>query len=152
MTQRYATVSADGRVTGFYADDITPEIPTGAIEISEEIYAEWVANAMTRAWINGALVETDPLVTPDPEPRPQTVITAREFRERFTRAERGAITLAASKALAADDPTLQVFLDDLTAAQVVELDHPDLLAGMSLLVTLDLLTQARATEILDAAV
>lgn len=82
-------------------------------------------------------------------PTPIRVLTARQFRERFTRAERAAITLAASRALEQDDATLQVFLDDVTAAQEVELDHPDLLAGMDLLVTRDLVTAARAAEILS---
>lgn len=89
-----------------------------------------------------------------PEPTPPTpirVITARQFRERFTRAERVAITLAASQALEAGDAELQVFLDDLSASQVAELDHPDLIAGVQALVTAGLISAARAAEILSTA-
>lgn len=84
-------------------------------------------------------------------PAPIRVITAREFRLRFSLAERGAITLAASQALEQGDPALQVFLDDLAASQVVELDHPELAAGVEALVTAGLISAARAAEILSQA-
>lgn len=92
-----------------------------------------------------------PLSPEAPPPTPIRVITPRQFRLRFTQAERGAVTLAASQALEAGDATLQVFLDDLAASQEVELDHPDLAAGVQALVTAGLIDAARAAEILSVA-
>jgi hypothetical protein len=107
--------------------------------------------AVQPGWIFNGTNFSAPIVAA-PELVPVTVVTARTFRERFTRAERGAITLAASKALDAEDPTLQVFVDDLNAAgNIVDLNHPDLLAGVALLVDLKLITPQRAEQLLSTA-
>ncbi|MFC0407906.1 hypothetical protein [Roseomonas elaeocarpi] len=145
MTQRYATVDADGRVVGFYADDVNPVIPEGAVEISEDAYAEWLTNSDTRCWKDGALVGC---AAPAPAVITTRTITPREFRNRFTAEEKSAITLAASKGLEAGDATLQVFLDDLAAAGAVDLDDPDLLAGVHTLLVAGLITEARAKAVL----
>jgi hypothetical protein len=89
-------------------------------------------------------LEIEPFAAPS---APGAAITPREFRGRFTLAERAAVTLAASRAMEAGDAALQVFLDDLSSSQFVELGHPDLLAGMVALVAAGLLSQARADEI-----
>jgi hypothetical protein len=148
MTQKYALIASDGMVRGFLSDDVNPEIPAGAVPITDDAWKDWIANPETRVWREGKLIELEP--EPLSPPASIRVITARELRERFTRDERGFITLAASRALEADDPSLQVFLDDLNAAGTVELDHPDLLAGVGLLVALKLITQRRAEQILAA--
>ncbi|UZO91780.1 hypothetical protein [Roseomonas mucosa] len=98
----------------------------------------------------GYLYNGSDFVAPPPAAAPGTsrTITPREFRNRFTAAEKGAITLAASRGMEADDSTLQVFLDDLTASSEVELDHPDLIAGMELLVRSGLITPGRSAAIL----
>jgi hypothetical protein len=107
--------------------------------------------AVQPGWVFDGTRFSAPIVSA-PELAPVTIVTARTFRERFTRAERGAITVAASQALTAGDPTLQVFLDDLNAAgNIVELDHPDLLAGVALLVSLQLITPQRAEQVLSTA-
>jgi hypothetical protein len=85
---------------------------------------------------------------PAPVPVLPRIITPREFRLRFTASERGALTLAASQNLLQGDPALQVFLDDLSASQAVELDHPELIAGVDAIVAAALITRARASEIL----
>jgi len=85
------------------------------------------------------------------EPPPVSrIITPRAFRLRFTAEEKAALTLAASKGLEAGDASLQVFLDDLSASQEVDLDHPELRAGMDAVVAAKLMTKARAAEILAA--
>lgn len=68
-------------------------------------------------------------------------IAALAFRRRLG-ARRAAITLAAAAALRADppDPTVQVMLDDLTAARWVDLDEAETVAGLQLLVDRGLLT------------
>ncbi|WP_372918769.1 hypothetical protein [Sandarakinorhabdus sp.] len=78
----------------------------------------------------------------------QRVTTPYEFRRRFTLQERGAITLAASRSLEAGEPNLQVWLDDLNSATVLELDGGPLADGLALLVAARLLTQERRAEIL----
>lgn len=80
---------------------------------------------------------------PDP-PAPIRRITPLAFRRRFPPGARGAITLAAAQALAAGDPTLQVWLDDLAACRVVDLDDPETRAGLDALVGAGLLTAEQA--------
>jgi hypothetical protein len=144
MTQKYALLHEDGTVRGFLSDDVHDEIPAEAVPISDAIWSEWIDNTATRRWIDGALVVVE-LAPPAPVPQ---MITPREFRLRFTLAERAALTLAASQALLQGDPSLQVFLDDLSAAQAVDLTHPEILAGMEAIVAAALISRARADEIL----
>lgn len=80
---------------------------------------------------------------PDP-PAPIRRITPLAFRRRFPPGARGAITLAAAQALAAGDPTLQVWLDDLAACRVVDLDDPETRAGLDAVVGAGLLTAEQA--------
>lgn len=84
-----------------------------------------------------------------PAPPPPSAISPLEFRRRFSLQERSVITLAASQLLEAGNATLQVWLDDLNSAQEVHLDHPDLIAGINLLVQNNLLSSSRASEILS---
>ena len=78
---------------------------------------------------------------------PETVIarnvTRRGFARLFTAAERIAIR-AASEA----SPELADMYEMMTLDETVNLDHPDVAAGMAALVTAGLLTQPRATAIL----
>jgi len=143
MTQKFALLHADGTVQGFLSDDLH-EIPAEAVPISDTLWAEWIEHTATRRWIDGQLVVIE-VAPPAPVP---PMITPREFRLRFTLAERAALTLAASQTLLQGDPSLQVFLDDLSAAQTVDLAHPEILAGMDAIVAADLISRARADEIL----
>ena len=111
-------------------------IPTDPANSDFACYLDWVEA--------GGVADPAPVVVP----APIRVITPREFRQRFTNDERAAITLAASVALAAGDPTLQVWLDDLSASQVVELDHPEVAAGLDGLVVAGLISTERRAAIL----
>ena len=85
---------------------------------------------------NGAM-----FMPPLPSAGPRTV-TSLEFRRRFTPAERVAITTAA-----ASNATLAIWMDDLSSAGEVNLDSPDVAAGLSALVGANLLTAGRAAEL-----
>ncbi|MFC7611721.1 hypothetical protein [Teichococcus aestuarii] len=153
---RYAHV-VDGVVRSLYQrPDTFADLPLDAL-MAPEIAAQMAplpedqASQVLEGWRCEAGTFLPPLPPEAPPPTPIRVITPRQFRLRFTLAERGAITLAASRALAAGDATLQVFLDDLAASQEVELDHPDLAAGVQALVTAGLIDAARAAEILSVS-
>jgi hypothetical protein len=97
----------------------------------------------------GVVLSTGSIEGAAPFVPPKVPLTAREFRMRFTVEERGAITLAASRGLEAGDPTLQVWLDDLSAAQTVDLDHPEIAAGLDGLVVAGLISKERRAAILS---
>lgn len=92
---------------------------------------------------------------PAPDPRH---LTGLAFRNRFTRAEKIAIELAAL-----DDPSapmaqrqasaaLRADLKDQESATYIDLDRDDTRAGVQALETAGLLAAGRALEILDAPV
>ena len=84
-----------------------------------------------------------PRFYPKPIIRPAESWTAFEFLLRFTEAER-----ASFRDEAATDPKVADFMLLCSAASQVEADHPMTVAGMDYLVSIGLLTQARANEIL----
>lgn len=66
----FATVDGNGRVTGFFSDELS-EVPEEAIALTDEQWADWLANQMTRRWNNGQLEEVAaplPEITPLPPP------------------------------------------------------------------------------------
>ena len=75
-------------------------------------------------------------------------LPALAFRRRFTPKERAAITLAASRALEAGDATLQVWLDDLSSAAELDLDHPEIATALDMLLAGGLLAPDRKAELL----
>jgi hypothetical protein len=79
---------------------------------------------------------------------PRRVISTLSFRQRFTATERGTITAAAASALSAGDPTLQVYLDDLGASVVVNLDDPETVGAITLLTADGLLDPSRTAVLL----
>lgn len=76
-----------------------------------------------------------------------TVVTKLAFRERFTPTELIGI-IAASMAATQTGYTLQMLMQNQMAATYVDLSRSDTIAGVDLLVSLGLLTSARATTIL----
>lgn len=72
----------------------------------------------------------------------QQPVTVREFKSRFTAAEYRAISVAAQT----NDDLFQ-FWDIVNSVAVVELDHPQTVQGMTLLVGLGLITQGRSDSI-----
>jgi hypothetical protein len=82
----------------------------------------------------------------DPTPPPITVVSALQFRQLFTDAERAAITQAGET-----NVQIRAFMDDESAAGTVHLDDPEVTSGLGACVTLGLLTQDRMTQILAGA-
>ncbi len=79
----------------------------------------------------------------DPPPPPITVVSSLQFRQLFTDAERIAITQSGQT-----NVQIRAFLDDESAADTVHLSEPEVTAGLAMCVTLGLLTQERADQIL----
>lgn len=71
------------------------------------------------------------------------VMSKLEFTERFTLAELTAIYTAAKT-----EVLVEVFLDKLKLSEVVDVSHPDMIAGIQAFVQMGLLTEERAGEIL----
>lgn len=94
------------------------------------------------------------LVGPVPEPARPRHITQFAFRQRLTQAERIAIEIASL-----DDPSaamsvrqqaaaLRVGMGDLAQAQYVDLDHPEVVAALSMLEGAGLIAAGRADEVI----
>lgn len=83
-------------------------------------------------------------------PGPIRRIASLAFRRRLSPEQQGAITVAAARALAAEppDPRLQVFMDNLSAARVVELDNPETQAGVGMLEAVGLIDADTAARLL----
>ena len=64
----FADLDAEGRARGFYTPEIHGDaIPEGAVEISDEIHAAWLADTARQRW-NGEALEA--CVPPQPPPPP----------------------------------------------------------------------------------
>ena len=68
---RFATIDADGRVTGFYDSSIHGQIPQDAIEISEATWLAWIADTACLRWNGAALVACEPPAPPPPTEQQQ---------------------------------------------------------------------------------
>lgn len=97
-----------------------------------------VHDAIERGEYEGEIVAYEP-----PTPPAIRTITVAALRARFTRDERVQLTKAAST-----DAELRVFLDDLSAQGRVDLDHPDVIAGVDAMVDRGLITPERRAELL----
>lgn len=87
-----ADLDAEGRVRGFYRREIHGDaVPSGAIEISDEVHAAWIADTAGQRW-NGAALEA---CAPSPPPH----ITADQAR-----AQRNALLAACDWTQLADAP------------------------------------------------
>lgn len=73
---------------------------------------------------------------------PQRVISALEFRRRLPFTRRVELT-----ALAQSNATLRAWLDDVTAAQEIDLDDPELVAALAALETQGVLTAAEVAAL-----
>ena len=71
-------------------------------------------------------------------------LTSDEFRTRYTFAER-----VAAKGIARTNDQVAVLMEDVASAPVIRLGHPRTVAGVQLLVSVGVLTEQRAAEILD---
>ena len=87
--------------------------------------------------------ETETFSTPDPVSTPRLRLTKREFRNQFTFAEKQAIYTAARSVV-----DVQIFLDDLMAAEYIDVDSAETIGGVQALESATLIGTGRADEIL----
>lgn len=87
------------------------------------------------------------LVGPEPEPQIPPIITKIAFRFRFTNSEYAAILSAAKT-----DVDVQAWYETFNMIMAVDLNSQYTKQGIEILVSKNLLTQARADEILTAPV
>lgn len=145
MPQRFAEVDADGVVQGFYVDDVNPEIPQGAVELTEEQYAAWIADTSGQRWNGTGLEAYSP---PAPVAAPVRRIRSLAFRERLSPDKRKALSVAAMQAAGAGDGSLLTFLLDQASSVETDLDDPRVVEGVAALRAGDLVTEAEATAML----
>lgn len=62
---KYVTLDANGLPTAFYSEDIHENIPTDAIEITDEQWIECLNNQGARQFVNGTLVTYVAPITPE---------------------------------------------------------------------------------------
>lgn len=62
---KYTVLNENGLPTAFYSDDIHSDIPSDAIEITEDQWLECINNSGNRKFVNGSLVEYIEAVTPE---------------------------------------------------------------------------------------
>lgn len=102
-------------------------------------YAAWVAqgNAPTT-------------VASEPEPPPVRILTRLGFRRRFTMAERIAFDNAPDNQLlpAEARAAVRTMQNDLALAEEINLDDPDVVAGVGMLVQIGIISAQRAAEVL----
>ena len=83
-------------------------------------------------------------VDPDSPPPQVRRISRLAFRNRFTDAEKLALYTAAESSV-----QLRVYLDDLAAAEFVDLDYPATVAGVQALEQAGIIGAGRAAQILE---
>lgn len=107
---------------------------------------------MTEEIIDGYIVRTYPNGTVErikysppvePEPEITRTLTKLQFRNRFTTEEKVALYTAAES-----NVLIRVFLDDVAAAQEIDLDYPATVEGVHALEAFGIIDAGRATEIL----
>lgn len=82
-------------------------------------------------------------VEPEPE-QPVRILTKLQFRNRFTMDEKAALYTAAES-----NAMLRIFLDDLNAAENIDLDDPATVGAVNALEHLGIIGSGRAAEILE---
>lgn len=103
------------------------------MEITLEEGHEYVRNS------KGEVVGTRMIPSNDPDTK--STFTRLEFRNRFTLAEKTAM-------YESTNTVVKIFLDDLAAAQSVDIEDQNTVDAVNYLASIGLLTEARATEIL----
>ena len=132
-------------MSNFYAQ-ISDNVVVGVSQVKDTISAaNMIPIASLTAVSTGDVYdpETETFSTPDPVSTPRLRLTKREFRNKFTFAEKQAIYTAAETSV-----DIRIFLDDLMAAEYIECDNSDTVASVSALETATLIGTGRADEIL----
>lgn len=129
------------RVTAFQVSLDQHRFTEGVAAPAEDPLVESLARS-GESWAAEPVPEAPPPLE-EPEPGPMRQIAVLAFRRRLGTETLAAITIAAAAALRADPPdaTLQVMLDNLTAARFVVLDDPETIAGLQHLRNAGLLTE-----------
>lgn len=133
----FASIDADGRLSGGFFDDAIALPPPGAVEIDAETHRRWRATPETLRWENGRIVDAPS--TAAPAPPASRVVSGTEFLDLFTGAE--------TRALWNADPRLMRGAMRVMAQDSANLDSPELAGLLALAVTEGVLTPARATRI-----
>jgi hypothetical protein len=133
---------------GFYSEELHGDaMPPDVVPITAEAHA-----ALLDAQAAGMVIVAGQGGAPEAQPRapepPIRTITPLAFRRRLSPARRVAVTAAAAQALAAGNAQLQTWLDDIAAARFVDLDDPELQAGVQALVAAQVLTAPEAALLL----
>jgi hypothetical protein len=63
---KYATIGNDGRATAFYDSNINATIPSGAIEITDALWSEWITNTLGLTYQAGPPAALAPYAPPPP--------------------------------------------------------------------------------------
>ena len=92
-------------------------------------------------WFTRAEYPFPVVVEPQPEPR-KTQLTQLEFRNQFTMQEKIAIYDAAKT-----DTIVQIFLDDINAAEYIDISHPDVISGVEYLATATIILPDRIDDL-----
>lgn len=75
---KYAIFDGNGLPTAFYSPDVHgDDIPTEAIQITDEQWHEFIDNNGLRKWVAGEVAD---YVPPPPTPPPVTSVSARQFK------------------------------------------------------------------------
>src|SRR5690606_32701440 len=121
----------------------------GGIEITEDQYQQALEGMLEGKVVSidgGFSVDfppapVDPDPVPEPEPQPVKVFSTRDYLKRFTRDEYAA-------ARTSSNIDVQWMLDNLIAAQYVDINDPEVSAGLDLLVAEGIITKQRKAELL----
>lgn len=127
----------------------TYQLPDGSVVVpgqaftlsnGEKFPSNWIASASDADLAQHGIAV---IVVADPPP-PAPMVSALQFRQLFTSAERLAITQAAMA-----NAQIREFMDDESAAGDVHLNDPEVIGGIAALVAASLLTQDRANQVLS---
>jgi hypothetical protein len=137
--------------TESFHDDTFPNtvIPSDAISITDDVFAN-VVNGIA----GGFTITTDgsgiPVVANVAAMPSIRVITSYAFLNRCTNTERATIVMASLAGMQASppDPTLAIFLDDMGAATIVNLDGATINYALTALTELGILANGRMDELL----
>ena len=124
---------ADGLIVGIQQSS-SPVIATNLVAI-----AEYDSSIVGRTWVDGAPGD----FPPEPVVPVNTRLTRLEFRNRLTSTEKEAIYTAAETSVA-----IRIWLDDLAAAEYIDLADAATIAAVNGLESLTLIGVGRADEIL----
>lgn len=122
MTKVYAKFSPDGRIEGFWQEDVHgASVPFDAVEITPEQWAAIAGAPDCWRWENGGLVE---LPMPAPEPEPLPALTPRQLRLMLLQLDMSDQDVETAIAAIPDPDERATALIEWQWASIYERDHP----------------------------